>query len=100
MTTHAMHHVKIDRLPLQVMTATDPIDAVASVCRVLTLHQRLTAGEHTAAVRLANATDWSTGTVTTDAAGRVSLGRGWGLPTPAETIPDSGDLPVEVFDVA
>lgn len=98
--THTMYHVKVNNGPLQVMTATDPIDAIRSICRVLTLHQRLTAGEHTAAVRLATATNWSTGTVTTDAAGRVSLGHGWGLLTPAEPIPDSGDLPVEVFDVA
>lgn len=97
---HAMHHVKINNGPLQVVTATDPIDAIASVCRILTLHKRLTAGEHKAAVRLATATDWSTGTVTTDAAGRVSLGRGWGLPTPAKPIPDSGDLPHGVPDVA
>lgn len=95
-----MHHVKINGGPLQVVTATDPIDAIRSICRVLTLHQRLTAGEHAAAVRFANATDWSTGTVTTDAAGRVSLGRGWGLPTPAEPIPDSGVMLHGAPDVA
>ena len=97
--THTMHHVKINGGPLQVVTATDPIDAIRSICRVLTLHQRLTAGEHKAAVKLASATDWSVGTVTTDAAGRVSLGRGWGLPTPAEPIPDDGTLPAGCPDV-
>jgi len=98
--SHAMHHVKINNGPLQVMTATDPIDAIRSICRVLTLHQRLTAGRHDVAVRLASETGWTRGVIHTDADGLVTVGAArWGLPTPAEPIPDGGMMPVDVFDV-
>ena len=40
------------------------------------------------------------GRVAVNADGSITIGTRWGLPTPAEPIPDSGDLPVEVFDVA
>jgi len=72
--THTMYHVKVNNGPLQVMTATDPIDAIASVCRILTLHQRLTAGRHDVAVRLATETDWTRGVIHTDADGLITIG--------------------------
>lgn len=98
--SHAMHHVKISGGPLQVMTATDPIDAIRSICRVLTLQQQLTAGRHDVAVRLATETDWTRGVIHTDADGMITVGAArWGLPTPAEPIPDSGVLPHGVPDV-
>lgn len=97
--SHAMHHVKINGGPLQVMTATDRNDALRSICRILALHQRLAAGEHDASVKLANADRWEHCTITTDNDGIVTPGL-WRVSTvPESRIPDSGVLPVDVFEV-
>ena len=96
---HAMHHVKINSGPLQVITAADRNDAIRSICRVLTLHQRLTAGEHEASVKFATADRWEHVTITTDAEGAVTPGLWRVSRVPESRIGDDGVLPVEVFDL-
>jgi hypothetical protein len=95
-----MYHIKVNDGPLQVMTATGRDDALRVICRVLTIHQRLTAGEHEAAVKLATADRWEYCTLTTDDEGGVTPGLWRVASVPESRIPDDGSLPVEVFDVA
>ena len=57
-------------------------------------------GRHDVAVRLATETDWTRGVIHTDAEGLITVGAArWGLPTPAEPIPDSGVMPHGVPNV-
>jgi hypothetical protein len=97
--SHASYYVKLNNGPLQVISSTDRDDALRSTCRVLTLHQRLTAGEHEASVKLATADRWEHCTITTDAAGLVTPGLWRVAAVPESRIPDDGALPVEVFSV-
>jgi len=75
-------------------SATDPIAALAEAVRV----GPAPVGDYEVTIRWTRGV--ACGRVTVREDGGLSLGERWNLPTPAKPIPDSGALPVEVFDVA
>jgi hypothetical protein len=73
--------------------AHDVFDAIAECAKI----NATPPGSYRASVRGAGRV--AAGVLTIHEDRRITNGPRWNRPTPAEPIPDSGDLPVEVFDV-
>ena len=76
--------------------STDTISALVDTVRLGPVEP----GEYVAIVACFKPVFESRGRIVVSADGSLTIGARWNLPTPAELIPDSGVLPVEVFDVA
>jgi len=76
--------------------STDTISALVDTVRLGPVEP----GEYVAIVACFKPVFESRGRIVVNADRSITIGTRWNLPTPAEPIPDSGALPVEVFDVA